>query len=299
MTQGAVMDDLLDKHVRRLQLTSRKAVIELLAGEYHSVFKGRGIEFEEVREYQPGDDVRTIDWNVTARTGKPFIKQYIEERELTIFLMVDMSASFTAGSVGEAKREAAAELCTLIAHAAIRNNDRVGLILFTGEVESYLPPGKSESHIRRLAHDLLAHQPEQTGTDVGKALDFMEKIHRRRCIVFLFSDFQSPAFEEPLSIVRRYHDLIAVSVTDPHETELPPAGLVRLRDNETGVFRVIDTASKKIRRRLKREAEARREALNHRFSDLDVDHLAVLTHEDYVNDLVHFFEARKKGARGA
>jgi uncharacterized protein (DUF58 family) len=293
------MDDLLDKHVRRLQLAGRKAVIGLLAGEYHSVFKGRGIEFEDVREYQPGDDVRTIDWNVTARTGKPFIKQFIEERELTIFLMVDMSASFTAGSVGEAKREAAAELCTLIAHAAIRNNDRVGLILFSNEVESYLPPGKSETHIRRLIHELLSHQPEHEGTDVGRALDFLEKINRKRCIVFLFSDFQSPAFEEPMSVIRRHHDLIAVSVLDAHETEMPRAGLMRLRDNETGAVHTVDTSNETVRRAAKQAAEDHQEALSHRFSDLDVDHLAIHTHEDYINDLVQFFEARKKGARGS
>jgi uncharacterized protein (DUF58 family) len=285
----------LDTRVRRLQLSCRKPVEELLAGEYRSVFKGRGIEFEEVREYQPGDEVRSIDWNVTARTGRPFVKQFVEERELTLYLLMDVSASFVAGAVGEAKRAAAAELATLLSLAAVRNNDQVSLLLFTNELEHYLPPRKQESQVRHIISQLLSYPPQASGTDVGSVLDFLSRITRRRAIVFLFSDFQCSDFIEPMRVVAQQHDLVAVSVTDTHENELPDVGLVRLRDSENGQFSIVDTGSARIRSSLANAATAHQRELTTMLAEAQVDHLAVHTHEDYVSDLIQFFEQRKRG----
>lgn len=285
----------LDVRVRRLQLNCRKPVEELLAGEYRSVFKGRGIEFEEVREYQPGDEVRSIDWNVTARTGRPFVKQFVEERELTLYLLMDVSASFVAGAVGEAKRAAAAELATLLSLAAVRNNDRVSLMLFTDELEHFLPPRKQESQVRHIISQLLSYPPQATGTNIGAVLDYLSRITRRRAIVFLFSDFQCEDFIEPMRIVAQQHDLVAVSVTDAHETQLPEVGLVRLRDSETGNFRIVDTGNSRVRDALAQAADAHQTTLGARLAEAQVDHLAVHTHEDYVSDLIQFFEQRKRG----
>jgi len=270
-------------------------VEELLAGEYRSVFKGRGIEFEEVREYQPGDEVRSIDWNVTARTGRPFVKQFVEERELTLYLLMDVSASFVAGAVGEAKRAAAAELATLLSLAAVRNNDQVSLLLFTNELEHYLPPRKQESQVRHIISQLLSYPPQASGTDVGSVLDFLSRITRRRAIVFLFSDFQCSDFIEPMRVVAQQHDLVAVSVTDTHENELPDVGLVRLRDSENGQFSIVDTGSARIRSSLANAATAHQRELTTMLAEAQVDHLAVHTHEDYVSDLIQFFEQRKRG----
>jgi uncharacterized protein (DUF58 family) len=284
----------LDARVRRLQLSCRKPVEELLAGEYKSVFKGRGIEFEEVREYQPGDEVRSIDWNVTARTGRPFVKQFVEERELTLYLLMDVSASFVAGAVGEEKRAAATKLATLLSLAAVRNNDRVSLLLFTDELEHYLPPRKQESQVRHIISELLSYPPKATGTNIRSVLDFLSRITRRRAIVFLFSDFQCSDFIEPMRIVAQQHDLIAVSVTDAHETELPNVGLVRLRDSETGQFSIVDTGSGRVRASLAHAANGYQSELTTMLAEAQVDHLAVHTHEDYVSDLIQFFEQRKR-----
>ena len=288
------MDEALEHRVRRLQFTCRKPVNELLAGEYLSVFKGKGIEFDEVREYQPGDDVRCIDWNVTARTGFPHVKNFIEERELSLYLMFDASASFTEGAMGKAKREAAANIATLLAMSANRNNDRVGLIQFTQDVEQYLPPAKGESHIRYLLEELLAFKPEQRGTNVENALSFLENTTRKRCIVFLFSDFQTPDFQEAVQVIARHHDFIAVSVCDEHEMDLPDAGLVTLRDNEQGTLHTVDTRRPHIREKLAEAARVRQQALAHRFEEMNIDHLEVHTQSDYVQELVVFFEGRKQ-----
>ena len=222
------------RQIRRLQLKARRAVEDLLGGEYHSVFKGAGVAFEEVREYQPGDDVRAIDWNVTARMGHPFIKRFIEERELTVFLAVDCSASHLFGTQAQQKREVAAELAAVVAFSAVSNNDRVGLVQFTDRVERFVPPRKGARHVLRLIRDVLFHRPRRPGTSLREGLDFLNRVQRRRAIVFLFSDFLDEGYELSFKRAGRRHDLIAVRVTDPREEELPAVGLLRVEDAETG-----------------------------------------------------------------
>ena len=235
------------RQVRRLHLRARRVVQTLLGGEYHSAFKGAGLSFEEVREYLPGDDVRTIDWNVTARMGQAYIKRFVEERELTMLLVVDVSASQRFGTRQLTKRAAAAELAALLALCAVSNNDRVGLIAFTESVERFVPPNKGPRHVLRLLRDILAFEPEKRGTDLGVALDYLNKVQRRRAIVFLLSDFLSTGFEPAFRRAARKHDLIAVRTTDPRESEWPKVGLVRLEDAETGRQFTIDTANRGFR----------------------------------------------------
>src|SRR5271155_5015586 len=221
------------RQIRRLQLKARRAVEDLLGGEYHSVFKGTGISFEEVREYQPGDDVRAIDWNVTARMGHPFIKRFVEERELTVVLAVDCSGSNQFGTRYQQKREVAAELAAVLAFSAISNNDRVGLVGFTDKVERFVPPRKGTRHVLRLIRDVLFFQPKKRGTSLQNALDYLNKVMHRRVIVFLLSDFLDTGFEKSLKRSGRRHDLVAVRITDPREEELPAFGLLELEDAET------------------------------------------------------------------
>src|SRR6516225_5810861 len=221
------------RQIRRLQLRARRAVEDVLGGEYHSVFKGWGIAFDEVRAYQPGDDVRAIDWNVTARMGQPFVKRYIEERELTVLLAIDSSGSLQFGTRAQLKREVAAELAAVLAFSAIANNDRVGLIQFTDRVEHFLPPRKGTRHVLRLIRDILFFQPEHRGTALREALDYLNRVLRRRTIVFLFSDFIDRDYEQSFKRTGRRHDLVAVRVTDPREEELPAVGLVEFEDTET------------------------------------------------------------------
>src|SRR5215218_2109652 len=252
------------RQVRRLHLRARRVVQTLLGGEYHSAFKGAGLSFEEVREYQPGDDVRTIDWNVTARVGHPFIKRFVEERELTMILAVDVSASQGFGTRQLTKRSAAAELAALLALCAVSNNDRVGLLAFSSEVERYVAPNKGPRHVLRLLRDILAYDPKKPGTDLGAALDYLNKVQRRRAIVFLMSDFiglDRPAqrnrdvpagavgssYESAFRRAARKHDLIAVRTSDPRERVWPAVGLVRLQDAESGRQVLVDTTSAKVR----------------------------------------------------
>ena len=249
------------KKVRRIQIVTSALVHDVFAGQYHSAFKGRGVEFEEVREYQPGDDVRTIDWNVTARSGRPFVKTYREERELTVVLLVDVSASQAFGTRDQLKSELVAELGATLAFSAIQNNDKVGLILFTDCVERFVPARKGTRHVLRVVRELLYHQPTGRGTDVGAALEYLSRVLRRRAVVFLISDFQTPAFSGPLQVVRHRHDLIPVFVGDLRERELPPVGYVELRDPETGEQIVVDTRARAVRRRFQQLAEQRRQAL--------------------------------------
>ncbi len=222
------------RQIRRLQLKARRAVEDILGGEYHSVFKGAGMAFEEVREYQPGDDVRSIDWNVTARMGHPFVKRFIEERELTVLLAVDVSGSNQFGSGLQQKREVAAELAAVLAFSAISNNDRVGLVQFTDRVEKYVPPGKGTRHVLRLIRDVLFFQPQRPGTSLREGLDFLNRVQRRRAVVFLFSDFLDRNFEKAFKRTGSAHDLVAVRLTDPREDTLPAVGLLELEDAESG-----------------------------------------------------------------
>ena len=284
----------LAKKIRFIQIYTKRAVNDVLAGEYHSVFKGRGMEFDEVREYTPGDEIRTIDWNVTARTGQPYVKRYVEERELTVLFMVDLSASGTFGTREKLKNEVAAELCALLAFSAVKNNDKVGLIIFTDIIELYIPPGKGTSHVLRLIRDLLNFKPRQTRTDIAQALDYLGRITHRKAVVFLVSDFLAEGYERPLGIVARRHDLIAISITDPRERELPKVGLIELEDAETGETVVVDSGSSLVRRQYEAIARDRAERLAESFRSSGVGHIPVLTGRDYVRDLVRFFQVRER-----
>ncbi len=285
--------DLL-RSVRRIEIKTRRLVNDVLAGEYHSVFKGRGMEFEEVREYEQGDDVRTIDWNVTARTGIPHVKRFKEERELTVLLAVDVSSSGKFGTSGRQKNEMATELSALLAFSAIRNNDRVGLVLFTDRVERFIPPKKGKEHVMRLIRELLAFEPKGDGTDLSGALDFVGRVQRRRAVVFLISDFLGENYEQALRSVNRRHDLLTISVTDPRELELPPVGFLELQDAETGEVIVIDTTDIRFQEQYKTTNIGARLSLQDRLRRLDVDHIPLLTNEDYVNPLIRFFHERSK-----
>ena len=284
----------LAKKIRLIQIHTKRAVNDVLAGEYHSVFKGHGMEFDEVREYTPGDEIRTIDWNVTARTGQPYVKRYVEERELTVLFVVDLSASGTFGTQEKLKSEVAAELCALLAFSAIKNNDKVGLIIFTDIIELYIPPGKGTSHVLRLIRDLLNFKPRQQKTDIAQALDYLGRITHRKAVVFLVSDFLAEGYEKPLGILARRHDLIAISITDPREMELPKFGLIELEDAETGEIVVVDSGSAQVRRRYEAIAREQAERLAESFRSSGVDHIPVMTGRDHVRDLVRFFRARER-----
>lgn len=292
-----MLDKEVDAQISRLQIRSRRAVDEILAGEYLSVFKGRGVEFDEVREYQAGDDVRSIDWNVTARTGDPHIKRFIEERELSLFFMVDASASGRFGSKDTTKQQAAAELTSLLAFSAVKNNDRVSLILFTEGVELFVPPGKGRSHVMRILTELVSFEPRRRGTNIAAALEFLGHVAKKHAVVFLVSDFQADGYEEPLTALARRHDVIAVVIGDEHERKLPPVGLLRIRDAETGQTRVVDTGSEGIRDSFLRSAEEHHRGLRNFLEDSDIDHIDVLAGTDYVADLHEFFSARIKSPR--
>jgi uncharacterized protein (DUF58 family) len=283
----------LARKIRYIQIYTNKAVNDVLAGEYHSVFKGRGMEFDEVREYSPGDDVRSIDWNVTARTGHPYVKRYVEERELTVLFLVDLSASGAFGSREKLKNEVAAELCALLAFSAIKNNDKVGLVAFTDAIELFIPPKKGSSHVLRLIRDLLNFRPRQGRTDIAGALDFLGRITHRRAVVFLVSDFLADGYQKRLRIAARRHDLIAISVRDPREAELPSVGLIDLEDAETGQIVTVDTSSATVRRRYQAQARERDDRLRETFNSTGIDHIPVLTGRDHVRDLVSFFRQRE------
>ncbi len=287
--------------VRRMEVRTNRLVNDSLAGGYASVFKGRGMDFDRVRNYVPGDDVRTIDWNVTARTGEPHIKLFTEERELTILLMIDVSASADFGSVADSKRELAAEAAGVLAASAIRNRDRVGLILFSDEVELYIPPGKGRMHIMRLIREALFFQPAHRGTDIARALDFANQVMHRKAVIFLVSDFCIGApFDERLNHLRaklqisnRRHDLIAVSVTDPREHSLPNIGRIRLEDAETGQVVELDTGSAKVRDAFASQSRQRRELTALRIRSLGVDLLECINGQNWLPELMGFFHKRR------
>lgn len=287
----------LEKKIRTIRIYTNKAVNDVLAGEYESVFKGRGMEFDEVREYQPGDDVRSIDWNVTARTGQPYVKKYVEERELTVFFLVDLSASGSFGSSGKLKNEVAAELCALLAFSAIKNNDKVGLVVFTDIVEMFIPPKKGATHVLRLIREILSFSPERKETKIHAALEFFGRICRKRSVAFLLSDFIDKGFHNPMRIVARRHDLIAVSITDPREEMLPERGLVELEDAESGKRVILDCKNAQVRRAFAASAARRSAALAVQFSSMRVDHIPLRTNNDYVLDLVRFFKMREQRQR--
>jgi uncharacterized protein (DUF58 family) len=286
----------LVKKIRQIQIVSSRMVSASFAGQYESVFKGRGMQFDEVREYMPGDDVRTIDWNVTARAGKPFIKRYVEEREMTVMLLVDLSASGRFGTAGRLKNELAAEFCAVLAFAAIRSNDKVGLILFTDRIEHFVPPGKGTSHVLRLIRELLHFKITDRKTDIPQALDYLCRVIRKSATVFLVSDFLAADFERKLSLVNRRHDVIAVTVQDPAEVSMPRAGLIEFRDSETGAVKLIDSSSAAFQKVYRQRADQHAARLAQAFRSMNVDNIVIRTNRPYINDLVKYFHMRHKRA---
>lgn len=284
----------LAKKIRYIEIFTSKAVNDVLAGEYSSAFKGRGMEFDEVREYQPGDDIRTIDWNVTARQGHPYVKRYIEERQLSIMFLVDLSASGAFGSKTRTKNETAAEFAALLAFSAIKNNDNVGLIAFTDDIEMFIPTGKGSSHVLRLIRDILYFRPQGRKTDIARALEYLGRVMHKRCVVFLLSDFFDDDYQKVLRVMAKKHDLIAVSISDPRENQLPDLGLITLEDAESGETICLDSGDATVRRTYAALAEQRQQALTSSFHAMAADHIALSTDEDYVVRLVNFFRSRDR-----
>jgi uncharacterized protein (DUF58 family) len=286
------------KRIRKIEIVTERLVRDRMAGQYHSVFKGRGIAFSEVRPYMPGDDIRLIDWNVSARMNDVYVKLFTEEREMTVLLMVDMSGSGRFGSRAREKRDLGAELAAVLAFSAIRNNDRVGLMLFTDEVERFVPPKKGKKHVLRVISEILSWKPQSPRTDLGAVLRFVSRVQRRRAVAFLISDFLAPAgsYERALRITAGRHDLIPVTVTDPLEEGLPPVGLLEIEDPETGEVTVFDTSGPEARA-FARDARRAVEARNALFRRLDMDAIHVATDRPYLPALTSFFEARSRRLR--
>lgn len=285
------------RKVRRIEIATRGLVNDIFSGEYHSVFKGRGMSFAEVREYQYGDDIRAIDWNVTARTGAPFVKVFDEERELTVMLVVDVSRSGDFGSVERMKSEMAVEMCALLAFSAIKNNDKVGLIIFTDRVEKFVPPRKGRRHVLRVLRELLYFRPEGRGTDIGLALEYLARVISRRAVVFLVSDFIGTPDRQALAVAGRRHDLIALRVGDRREEELPPIGWLELEDAETGEQVMVNTSDQSFRGRFQAAVTATRDDLTRTFRKTGVDMVDVRTGEPYVEALRRFFQQRARRFR--
>lgn len=285
------------KKIRKLELRARRFVETAFAGQYHSVFKGRGMNFHEFRQYDFGDEVRSIDWNVTARMGEPFVRKYIEERELTVMLLIDVSASGGYGSVNASKRELAAEVACLLAFCAIRNNDKVGLILFTDRVELYIAPRKGRTHILRLIREILYYEPAGRKTDLAQPLIFLNRVTTRRAVVFLLSDFQAVNYEKPLTICSRRHDLIAIPIEDRGEHSLPDIGVVRVEDPESSSIYEIDFSDRRVRSEFSKLAEQERIEREALFRRKSIDSVSLRTDQDYFPLLRSFFIRRAKRLR--
>lgn len=280
--------------IRQIEIRTKHLVNDVFSGEYHSVFKGRGMEFAEVREYEPGDEIRSIDWNVTARLGRPYIKRFIEERELTVILMADVSASGHFGTVNRMKSEITAEICALLAFAAIQNNDRVGLLMFTDQIEKFIPPKKGRTHILRVIREVLYTRPGHTGTDLTQALEYLNRLLTRRSIVFILSDFLAEDYMKPLRVASKRHDVVAVTITDPRELSLPGIGLIELEDAETGEEVLVDTGDADWRRQYAEYNEALRDARDQQFRVTGVDAIHIRTDEPYIDPLLQFFKLRER-----
>jgi uncharacterized protein (DUF58 family) len=296
LTVGLSQEEMLSV-IRRLQIRARRLVRLLFLGEYHSVFRGRGLEFNEVREYEPGDEVRLIDWNVTARMGVPYIKKFVEERELILYLLVDVSASSSFSSQNATKRELAAELATLLAFAADANNDKTGLIAFSDRVELFLPPRKGQQHMLRIARELLYLEPKGRGTNIAVAADLLMSITKRPSVAFVISDFHATGYEAALRLAAQKHDLTAISLTDPRELELPRVGLLKLRDAETGAQMLVDTEDRRARERYATAAAERVVARRRLLAGLGVEEIPIRTDRSYIQPLMAYFRARA-GKRG-
>ena len=285
------------KKIRRIEISTNRLVTNIFAGEYESAFKGRGMEFDEVREYQHGDEVRTIDWNVTAKMGHPFVKKFVEERELIMILLVDVSGSTEFGTYQQKKSDIIAEISALLAFAAIRNNDKVGLICFTDQVELFIPPRKGKKHVLRLIRDILYCEPKRVTTDLGEALSFLERIQKRKSIVFLISDFRDNNYEKPLKRINSRHDLVAISVADRRETEFPDVGLIELEDTETGEIILFDSSSTKTRRHFQKKNLDEINKRKKNFLKNKIDNIEIYADQPYTQSLIHFFQYRHRKDR--
>ncbi len=280
--------------IRRIEIRARRLVVSRMLGEYHSVFRGRGIEFSEVRQYEPGDDVRAIDWNVTARMGAPYIKKYVEERELTVLLVVDVSASSAFTSTGVSKRELAAEVAATLAFSAAANNDRVGLVAFTDRVEEYVPPARDRRHVLRIIRELLYLEPAGRGTNIAVALAYLARVTKRRAIVFLLSDFFDEGYENQLRAAALRHELVALTLTDPRESELPDVGLLDIEDAESGARITLDTSDRTTREAYARRAAEARARRRRSFAAAGVEEIELRTDEPYVAPLLRAFRSRER-----
>lgn len=289
----------LIKKIRRIEIRTKRLVNDSYAGEYHSIFKGRGMEFDEVRPYQIGDEIRTIDWNVTARTGEPHVKRYVEERELTVMLVVDASGSENFGSINRFKRELAAELTAVLSFAATTNNDKIGLLIFTDQIELFIPPRKGRRHVLRLIRELLAFEPQRRGTDLKMALDKVNQILKRRSIVFLVSDFLLPAesYRKELAITNKRHDVIAIDLHDPLELNINDVGLLTLQDPETDEFIWIDTSNRDWQKAYQLRIQLMEADKSRIFKSTGVDRISIGTGEDYTTPLTQFFHERSRRLR--
>lgn len=284
------------KKVRKIEIRSRGLSNQVFSGEYHSAFKGRGMAFSEVREYQPGDDIRTIDWNVTARLNHPYVKVFEEERELTVMMLVDVSESESFGTRKQMKQELITELCAVLAFSAIQNNDKIGVIFFSDKIEKFIPPKKGKSHILRIIRELIAFKPDSTGTDIRQALRYCTNVIKKRSIAFLISDFMDEGFEDALKIANRKHDVVALRIYDRREMELPDAGLIRVRETETGALKWVDTSDPAVRRQYMVEAQRAELKLKEVFNRSGVDAANISTSESYVKPLMKLFKKRESRA---
>ncbi|HWR81905.1 MAG TPA: DUF58 domain-containing protein [Candidatus Deferrimicrobium sp.] len=285
------------KKIRRIEISTKRLVNDLFSGEYHSSFKGQGMEFEEVRQYEPGDDIRLIDWNVTARTGYPHIKKFREERELSVVLLVDASSSGRFGTRVRFKNETAAELAALLAFSAIKNNDKVGLIIFTDSIEKFVPPKKGRAHVLRLIREILYFRPTGVGTDIAGALQYFNRVIKRRSVVFVISDFFSEGFYKPLQIANNKHDIIAVKITDPRETGFDNVGLIELEDAETGEVLLVDTSSSGFRNEFASRVAEDTLSLKKGFQIINLDFITIRTDQSYIAPLINFFRTRERRLR--
>lgn len=282
------------RKVRRIQITTSRKVTDVFAGQYQSVFKGIGMEFDEVREYTPGDEIRSIDWNVTARMGHPYVKKFIEERELTIMILLDVSMSCRFGTAERLKSDIAAEICSVIAFSAIKNSDKVGMMTFTDRIEQFIPPRKGVRHVLRVVREALYNHPKGTGTDLNKALEHLNRVTTRRAITFVVSDFLAPDFRKNLAITNKWHDVIAVSVTDPAEMEFPDIGMVKMHDAETAEPYILDTSDSRSREAYRQRSAEITEKRKETLKAAKVDTIEISTDKSYVDPLVKFFRMRER-----
>jgi len=285
------------KKVRKIEIITRKLVQDVFSGEYHSTFKGQGMEFSEVREYSIGDDIRMIDWNVTARMGSPYVKKFVEERELTVFILIDMSASSKFGTKTQLKSEIAAEISALLSFSAIKNNDKVGMIIFTNKIEKYIPPKKGRTHILRIIREILLFKPESKETDLNVALNYLNKITKRRAIVFLISDFISPDFYKAIAVTNKKHDLIAITLKDPREKSFPKAGFIFLEDAETSEELIIESFNPLFHKKFNDITNQKDKELEKIFNKINIDYIKIDTEKPYINPLISFFKMRERRAR--